>query len=332
MQLYLLLNNDCNLKCGFCIRGYKSSSNYIDIEILRGILRKNNFSKYHLLLTGGEPTLHPDLNEIIDMCQPAFKSISINTNGLESSWIDQCKEKNIHVQISLDGTKSMHNQLRGNGKIDVYSKIMETIKILNSFNISYNISTTVGKNNYDNVRNLCKYMREFSNIRYWKVSPLLPFGCADENNVIAVSEWNDLVNYLLDNAEVRLQIKRLFDFDLLDRYMEKNPDILKLQKSNCGNVKYKVYVYSDFTVYPCTCLTDFPLGNLKYHTLNELIDSTVGKMFSNYSVKEQSVCYQCKYLPICNGGCIGMSYHYFKELGMGDYRCNLIQKELHTIV
>lgn len=331
MQLYLLLNNDCNLQCNFCIRGKQSNHSYLDIKALQVILKKNNFSKYYLLLTGGEPTLHPSLSQIIDMCIPYFNGISINTNGTESSWIEKCNTTQIHVQISLDGPPEVHNQIRGNGNVDIYSKILNTIEQLNFHNISYNISSTVGRSNYESTKELCQKICELPNLSYWKVSPVLPFGCMTNDDVLSVSQWNNLVTYLLDNAEVRLSIKRLFDFDLLDRYLDTHPNVIKFPKSNCGDVKYKVYVYPDFTVYPCTCLTDFPLGNLTTHTLKEIICSDVAKKFSDYKVSNEAICYQCKYLNICNGGCIGMSYHYFRKLGMGDFRCPLIQEELHTI-
>jgi len=331
MQLYLLLNTDCNLYCNFCIRGKNASRNYLDIDNLKSVLHSNDFSNYHLLITGGEPTLHPYLPQIIALCQSYFKRITINTNGTESSWIERCENKHFHVQISLDGTASFHNQLRSNGKLDVFSKIINTINELNSYNIRYNISTTVGKNNYDNIKILCEQINKIENMQYWKISPLLPFGCADKGNVLSVTQWNDLVNYLLDNAEVRLSIKRLFDFNLLDEYMDRIPDNISFPKSNCGDVKYKVYVYPDFTVYPCTCLTDFPIGNLLKDNLNQIINCKRAKVFSDYKVKKDSLCFSCKYLFICNGGCIGMSYHYFNELGKGDYRCPLIQKSLRTI-
>lgn len=331
MQLYLLLNTDCNLNCGFCIRGKRGGYDYLDTDNLISVLNENDFSDYHLLITGGEPTLHPDLPYIISLCQKHFKSVSVNTNGLENSWINKCDNNHFHVQLSIDGTKELHNQLRGSGELDVYSKVMQTINNLNYNDITYNISTTVGENNYNNIKELCKQISKMNNIQYWKVSSMLPFGCADKKNVLSIIKWNDLVDYLLDNANVRLIIKRLFDFDLLEKYMYNNPTFYKKIKSNCGGVKYKIYVYPDFTVYPCTCLTDFPLGNLNDDSLTTIINNKEANVFSDYRVSNNSVCCKCKYLPICNGGCIGMSYYYFHEIGMGDYRCPIIQKKLHTI-
>lgn len=326
MQVYLLLNNICNLKCDFCIRGKQDEQKVLDIHKLEKILKINNFSNFHFLLTGGEPTLHKDLPGIIELCKPYVKGISINTNGVDSEWIDALTDNDIHVQISVDGTKEYHNQLRG-GMKNIYDSILKTIDKLNEKNIRYNISTTVNTANYENVKLLCKKMDSFKNMKYWKVSAMLPFGCADQNDVLPYDRWNELVDYLIDEAEVRLKIAKLFDFKLADKYLEKNPATNTLIGKNCGDVRRKIYVYPDFTVYPCTCLTDFPLGNLEDETLESVLTNEISKKFSEYSVCSESACYSCKYLSICNGGCIGMSYHFHGKLGMGDFRCPIVLKK-----
>ena len=326
MQIYLLLNNICNLNCTFCIRGAQSSKEILDVNKLKNILHNNDFSKYHLLLTGGEPSLHRELTNIITLCKPHFKGISVNTNGVESLWIDKLKDNDIHVQISLDGTREYHNCLRG-GKIDVYDSILHTIEKLNTKDIRYNISTTVNEKNYENVKVLCKQMTIFDRMQYWKVSSMLPFGCAAKDEILSYDKWNKLVDYLLDESEVRLKITKLFDFKLIDRYLEKESSLPLPKGKNCGDVRNKIYVYPDYTVYPCTCLTDFPLGNLGSETLESILKNNQSKLFSDYTVDIDSVCYTCPYLSICNGGCIGMSYHFHGKLGMGDFRCPLISKK-----
>ena len=95
-----------------------------------------------------------------------------------------------------------------------------------------------------------------------------------------------------------LRIKKLFDFRLLDRYLNTNPLVDKLPKTNCGNVKYKIYVYPDFTVYPCTCLTDFPIGNLLTRSLKDILSSESSKLFSDYQIKSESACKSCKYVMV----------------------------------
>lgn len=75
------------------------------------------------------------------------------------------------------------------------------------------------------------------------------------------------------------------------------------------------------SVYPCTCLTDFCLGNLKLLPLSRILKSDLALKFANYTLLPDSNCNSCEYLKYCNGGCIGMSYHYFYKIGYGDPRC-----------
>ncbi|MBH1940649.1 radical SAM protein [Mobilitalea sibirica] len=302
------------------------SRNSLRIDDWLRVLDNNDFSKYSLLLTGGEPSLHKDINSLIECSIDRFKDICVNTNGFDSSWIDSLSYKKIHVQVSLDGTPAVHNSLRSNNCLDVYSMVNKTIEKLEVLGVSYNISTTVSRDNYHNVMDLLEMIYSYKTMKYWKVSPQLPFGCGSIENTISVEEWNSLVDSLLDNSRILLRIKKLYDFTLLEKIMDSDKYLDYNIKTNCGNVSNKLYVYPDLTVYPCTCLTDFPLGNLKDSTLLDIFNSEESYKFINYKVEESSDCYDCKYLKLCNGGCIGMSYNYFGKLGKGDYRCPFVKK------
>ena len=323
MQIYLLLNESCNLSCKFCIRGKLSGKTFEDWKL---VVEKNNFSNSSLLLTGGEPSLHKDLSKFITFGKSHFSQISINTNGVESSWLDTLTSNEIHVQISLDGTPKIHNSLRSSHNHDIYKDIDKTIKKLEVSNIRYNISTTVGKENFADILNLMRYVERYEKMLYWKVSPMLPFGCGSLEKTISIPEWNKLVDTIIENSRVRIKIRKLFDFNLLDKFICSNKSFKIRKRLNCGDVRNKIYIYPDLTVYPCTCLTDFPLGNLFLSSLKEILNSEVAMQFKNYTVLKKSNCYDCKYLQFCNGGCIGMSYNYFGKLGMGDYRCPLQTK------
>lgn len=324
-QIYLLLTEDCNLSCSFCIRGAKTHSSF-NLEVWRTIMKYNDFSAYSLLITGGEPTISKFLNETISSSINNFRTLCVNTNGYDSSWIENLNEKNIHVQISLDGIGNTHNILRSNGQYDVYTRVIETIQKLVTRSISYNISTTVSKRNVSNIYEIMEAISEFPNMKYWKVSMALPFGCNSIQDCIAIDDWNIIVDELIKKSHVKLSIKKLFDFQLLEKFIQKHGKYLPSNLiTNCGSVNNKIYIYPDFTIYPCTCLTDFPLGNLTKNKLSEILESSQAKRFSNYTVQKTSSCYTCEYRQYCNGGCIGMSYNIWGELGKGDYRCPLVK-------
>lgn len=326
MQLYLLLTENCNLSCSFCIRG-KHNNNFLDINILKQVLQKNDFSKYALMITGGEPTLHKDINEIINLTINKFRFIGINTNGINNLWIDNLKYKDkIHIQISIDGTKQVHNQLRNNNKKDILEEIENTIRKIEKYNIAYNISTTVSNNNIDNIKELINYIGQFSGMKFWKVSPQLPFGCGDIESSIKTHTWNDLVDKILDTCDFKVHIKKLYDLNLMEKALVLQNEIKPIL--NCGSGTSKFYIYPDFSVYPCTCLKDFPIGNLKTNSLQEIANNDKCKIFKEYKIAENSPCKKCKFLKLCNSGCAGISYVYFKKLGMGDYRCPILQEKL----
>ena len=68
------------------------------------------------------------------------------------------------------------------------------------------------------------------------------------------------------------------------------------------------------------------MGDLSKEPLDRILDSDKNKVFSEYQLAEDSECQSCEYKKFCNGGCIGMSYHYFGKLGMGDIRCPKLQR------
>lgn len=324
MQVYLLVNESCNLQCPFCIRGTAKGRNLIVAEWKR-VLDLNDFSHDTLLVTGGEPSLHLSLPEIIRCSFNKFNSICVHTNGTESDWIANVHDRNVAVQISVDGSRELHNAIRGRGRIDVCARVEKTVGRLNSRNIRYCVSTTINKTNVSDVGEMVKYISTFPRLDYWKVAPQLPFGCGKIEDCLTVAEWNEIVDRLHRDVEIPLRAYKLFDFRLVDAYVKEHGE-LPPRAMNCGNVTAKVYIYPDLTVYPCTCLTDFPLGNALTCSLKEILHGEKAMLFRDYKVAPESYCSSCRYLPFCNGGCIGMSYATFGRLGMGDARCPLMNR------
>ena len=157
----------------------------------------------------------------------------------------------------------------------------------------------------------------------------MPFGSAEGiTDIMGADEWNDFVDRLLEVVKFRLKIQKIFPFDLYDKRKDELEKLAASRKRslNCGSGSSKIYVYPDFNVYPCTCLTDFCVGNLAAKTLPEILEGAVNRRFSEYVLKNESECQTCEYKTFCNGGCVGMSYHYFGELGMGDKRCPKLKK------
>ncbi len=323
MQIYWLLTEHCNLKCEYCIRGELDGAN-VNVNEFSECIQRNDFSKDQILLTGGEPMLHPEFDILLRHALNNAKNVAVNTNGTINKFNLMPHSKRLHIQISLDGLETIHDKIRTNGSFELVWRNIQTIERLG---ICYNIATVVNSSNIEHIEEMIPYLQTLRNMRYWKIEPQLPFGCGTIDECIDNARWNTLVDKLIQCTPFRLRIKKVFDFSLVENLsIDEIDEYGKKNMHNCGTCKSKIYVYPDFSVYPCTCLKEYKLGNLLDATLDEILCKSEAKIFSEYKVLPKSKCAQCRYLHICNGGCIGMSQHFFGKLGMGDARCPLVMK------
>ena len=317
MQIYLLLTENCNLNCSICIRGRKTN-NYIDPRFILQQRILNNFMGSQLILTGGEPTLHPQFAEIANTMSEKLEKIAVTTNGIKNDYFDKIKYERMHFQISVDGSEAAHDMIRGNG---TYRKTMDTIVEMDRRGFQYSVATVINRENCETIDELIRQLEKLNNMKYWKLHYEMPFGTASNTKSMDAVEWNKFIEYVVSKARFRISATMLFPLELYDKNRERLLENTGNRIVNCGCVNQKVYVYPDFTVYPCTCLTDFPLGNLKTSSLEDILNNDKSRVFKEYCVNINSKCYSCDYKEFCNGGCIGMSYHKYGILGMGDCRC-----------
>ena len=325
MQIYILLTNNCNLSCSHCIRSDKSNTTLSkqEIEIL---LSNIDFSNNHIVLTGGEPSLHPAFNYVIDEISKRAKKITICTNGINNYYFEAIKNSHIHLQFSIDGSRQYHNKIRG---LDSFDKIIENIQLAQKYGISHSISTVVNKTNINSINKMLNELKEIVKSGYVRFNTQMNFGNSSEKDILTIEEWNSFVDSVQDiEFPVQIRADKLFNFEAVEKLSRDELAILsKNAVKNCGTCTHKVYIYPDLNVYPCTCLDSFPIGNLTKNSLDKILLSEASKNFINYLPELEETCMECEYLELCNGGCIGTAFHKYKEFGHGDPRCPKINKQ-----
>jgi len=106
----LVIIRRCNLSCSYCSE-YDKVSDPIAAEILEKRLRKlKSLGTFGISLTGGEPTLHPQLPSLIRMCRElGFFRTGMISNGflLRPELIEALNEAGLQeMQISIDGVEA----------------------------------------------------------------------------------------------------------------------------------------------------------------------------------------------------------------------------------
>jgi MoaA/NifB/PqqE/SkfB family radical SAM enzyme len=122
-------------------------------------IRKIDFSVFDSVsITGGEPTLRGDLAEV---CSHVAKNkIYVNTNGLIPNRIEEVIERVgaglVSVTVSLDGTRDLHDLIRG---VNCFDSAVETIKLCRKAGADVTILTTISRFNMDNIPALMDHLK-----------------------------------------------------------------------------------------------------------------------------------------------------------------------------
>jgi MoaA/NifB/PqqE/SkfB family radical SAM enzyme len=112
--MILLLNKRCNLRCDFCdlwhytdMMPFESAITIIGRAPAAGVKT--------LVITGGEPFVHPRIYEIIEFARNLDLGVNITTNGtLLVKDLDRLRESCVSsLSISIDGFEETHDRLRG---------------------------------------------------------------------------------------------------------------------------------------------------------------------------------------------------------------------------
>lgn len=107
-NLRISITNRCNLRCIYCHMegswGIYRTPEMTPAEIERIVRASTRIGVRYLKITGGEPTLRPDLHEIIERTAPLVDEVSMTTNGasLEDLAEELCSAGLARVNISLD--------------------------------------------------------------------------------------------------------------------------------------------------------------------------------------------------------------------------------------
>ncbi len=181
VQLFFVMNYSCNFGCFYCYQDEytnpQQSANHDLIDaFFRYLETELAHRKKYITLFGGEPLLNtPHQRELvsyfIEKANEARIEICIVTNGYSlTEYIDILKKGKIReVQVTLDGTATVHNQrrfLKGGGA--TFDKIVTGIDACLENGMPVNLRMVIDKENIDNLPELAA----FAIGKGWTTNPL----------------------------------------------------------------------------------------------------------------------------------------------------------------
>lgn len=267
-KIYIEITNICNLKCEFCIP-CKRELNMINVSNFEEIVKKiHKYTNIVALHVKGEPLLHKNLKEILDILEKYNLKANITTNGtLIKENLGILKNAKCIKQLNF----SLHSFLQNDHMSDLYLKnIFDCVSKLENITISY---------------------------RLWNLETIKE---NDINDTI-IKELESY--YKLDNLKEKLKLKNAFEINeniYINQDIEFTwPDINGeeiIEKGKCWALRKQIAILVDGTVVPC-CLDnngDIPLGNILEEDLEEILNKPLSKTIKENFGNSKITCKLCK--------------------------------------
>ncbi len=150
-QLIILVTSNCNSKCIHCSYWKNKKTIFLDKKIIFKtiiILKKQGLKS--VMVSGGEPFLHPNISEIVSYLNKKKLKIKFATNGI---CLDEIKPEVLKLindfSISLDSSnKKTYLNIRGINKFD---QVISNLKKLKRLNKNIKLSFLIQKQNYKEI-------------------------------------------------------------------------------------------------------------------------------------------------------------------------------------
>lgn len=109
-KIYIEITNICNLNCPFCSKDKKDKKEMSVLEFEHILKQIDDYTDYLYLHVKGEPLLHKNFKEILDLCKKSNKQVNLTTNAtlLKKRLNDILNSKIVRqVNISLQSLISL---------------------------------------------------------------------------------------------------------------------------------------------------------------------------------------------------------------------------------
>lgn len=197
---HLIITTLCNNNCLFCLASDMKKEGHRDMNWIKQEMKKGLDEGFtRLILSGGDPTMHPLFPEIIKTAKDiGYKHVQAISNGrmfASEEFLRKCIQAGLdEVTVSVHGHNSeLHDYLTS-----VPGSFVQTIKGIKnalSSGIITSCDIVLNKKNYASFPKIVKFLY-YLGVREIDVLHIVPFGNAYKNKEEMLYKLDDAVNYI----------------------------------------------------------------------------------------------------------------------------------------
>jgi SynChlorMet cassette radical SAM/SPASM protein ScmF len=331
--LYFYVAGSCNLRCRHCwispeyskgAEGAFIKPEYVEKAVMEAKPIGLNFVK----LTGGEPTLHPHIREIVSIVNRHGIRFGMETNGtLIDSEMAKFFRKNEHfssISVSIDGIDSeTHEFLRA--VAGSYDKAITGIRNLVNAGFRPQLICTLHKKNISQLPEIIS-LAESLGCGSVKFNHLQKMGRGEEFAENYALEIHEIIAaYKRVEQEFAPKTKFPLYFDIPFAFYS----IGKLISGRLGrcNVKNILGILADGSISLCGIGSSIPelvFGNIARDNIKDIWGSSLvlQEIREVIPFRLEGICGECLLKEICLGDCVAHNYHKTGKLSSQYWFCD----------
>jgi radical SAM protein with 4Fe4S-binding SPASM domain len=303
----LFLTSRCNLRCVHCFSAVEGPRKQdFPIEKFKATLQQlEQLGVFEIRINGGEPFLHPEIEEVLlELEDKRFRRVII-TNGtlLNEEYARLLRKSGTIPTISLDGAApEEHDSFRG--VPGSFEETLNAMKILKKMNVTYGVNTCIHRKNMKNFSEIIKLAESLGASRIAFLD-LKEVGRMKKN-----SKW------IPTQRDYQKTLRKINALKMLNRKIDVSSDVFlhcyPLRESvqeakndyvTCQAGKTRLSIDTDGTIYPCNLVISDPrwrMGNILEQDLSEIWFSEKWSFFrGDVKIKDLEKCGKCESLKKC---------------------------------
>lgn len=252
-RIYIEITNICNMKCKICIDTNRKKQS-MSVERFKQVIKKiKDYTDYIYLHVKGEPLLHDNLKEVLEIAEENNLKVVITTNGtLLKDKKDILKNSNCLYKINI----SMHSIEQNNLK-------------------ELNIEEYV-KNVLDAANEISSINNTYISYRFWNLYTIQDIGKDIRILNLIGERYNitNIANKIEKDSFIKLEDKKFINLDTIFEWPSLDTDEISCTGS-CYGLIDQIAILVDGTVVPC-CLDQngiINLGNIFENDIKDILKS-----------------------------------------------------------
>lgn len=317
--VFLTINKNCPLSCDYCY-AKGTDQKIMSIKLVKESINfLNDLGVNYAIISGGEPSIHPNFLEIVSLLHKSGLKIILNTNAIafaDKHFLNETLERgDVIFNLSLKAV-SREKFIKNTG-IDLFDKHIAGIKnIVESESI--NIFSTVLCENM--INDFDKIIEIGKNLNIGKILAPFPYPAYLNNSIytdgmLTPAQIADFIheNYekIINDNEIIFDLRLPMPFcSFPEGFWDNNLENLIIRTGCLARGGRTITIDRNGDIFPCNVLCWPAIGRLgkDFHTAREFIRykkdaQKIIDLYKKINSLPMEECQNCQYFLKCRGGC-----------------------------